>query len=228
MRKRFANLFLLTTLIVYAVLVALVFLIFKEPVISRTTFILSVCFAIIPNLIMALIIFYKLRKLSDTDVITMPAVISAFITFNGIFFISSIITALINVLIVSVIVDIIILAIYVIVMMYYIQVMVTLSENDRIRKEKILFKRELTQQTEEYAMIAKDEVLIKKLKDLSSAFKYSDPMSHPSLAQDEAIIQSKVDALALLITQNVEMAVKSVEEIEILLKIRNNKCLRLK
>ncbi len=101
--------------------------------------------------------------------------------------------------------------------------------NERYTKEKVMTLAFLRTDIEDIVARASDETLAKKLSSLADAVRFSDPMSHPSLAGKEAEISAKVSVLGELVKRgDVEGALGTISEIQRLLEERNRRCKILK
>ncbi len=100
---------------------------------------------------------------------------------------------------------------------------------EKLVKEKVLTIRLLKADVDECESLAKSEALKSALQALSNDVRFSDPMSHPSLAGAESEIFSLVAEIASKIKQGEEEGVEAlVQDAQNRLKARNARCLILK
>ena len=100
---------------------------------------------------------------------------------------------------------------------------------ERETTEKVLFVRSLSESIERTRMARSDTLVKKRLGELKEAVQYSDPMSHPSLANIENILSVKIDDLVKNVPSgSPEKILPLIEEISRLVAERNAKCKNLK
>lgn len=105
----------------------------------------------------------------------------------------------------------------------------TVEAIDAKTKEKVFFIRSLESNILSLKDRVADSTFQKKLNDLSEIIKYSDPMSHESLA----VVEQKIEAKAAILDEkiqsnNIAGAIELCCEIEVLMADRNRKCKLLK
>lgn len=96
-------------------------------------------------------------------------------------------------------------------------------------REKVLFIRLLQSDLESCFKNVSDEALLSRLRELSENIRYSDPMSHPSLAGCEEELSRAVQTIVMKVsTSSVEDIDADITKAQALLDFRNNRCLILK
>ena len=117
--------------------------------------------------------------------------------------------------------------IYAIVIMFVVLGLGYVARNQRETKEKVQFIRLLKADVDGLlAYVSDDTGAIKRLSD---KVRFSDPMSHPSLAQSESEISARVLALKLKLQDGETVDIeKEVKKIENLIDYRNERCKILK
>ena len=228
MKNKFANIFLISSLILYVAISVIAIVLSLEYEFYNVSFFISLGALVVPNIPISIIIGKKLRNIFKSDVVTIPNLLITFLVANILLVIAGAICTYFNILAITISVDIAIYAVYVILLMQYFAVGAFITKNDERNAKKVLFKREITDLIKAYSYVAKDASLKNELIKLSNNLRYSDPMSNSALEQDEKDILSKAYALKELVNVNDEEAKSVVAEIDILLKLRNDKCARLK
>ncbi len=102
------------------------------------------------------------------------------------------------------------------------------AEIDKKVKANTFFIRSLTVDAETLMNKASTSEAKTAAKEVYEAVRYSDPMSNPALASDEAQITIKFNEFSNAITNGVGDATELGEELLVLLKARNSKCKLLK
>lgn len=103
------------------------------------------------------------------------------------------------------------------------------TDIDDTTKEKLLFIKLLENDVIALQERATEPALITRLESLAELIKYSDPMSHPSLALIEQKITNKIDQLTEKVQDGKMTEVNDLcNEIELLMAGRNRKCKILK
>ncbi len=103
------------------------------------------------------------------------------------------------------------------------------SDIDDKIKAQTAFVKLSTVEAQNILNRAKTEKVKAECKKVYEAIRYSDPMSSPALAEEEAEISAKIkDLKAAVLSDEDETAVSTAEELVLLIKERNNKCKLLK
>ena len=102
-----------------------------------------------------------------------------------------------------------------------------MARNQRTTKEKVQFIRLLKADVD--GLLAYTQDTTGAIKRLSDKIRFSDPMSHPSLAECESEISARILAFKLKLQDGEEIDIeKEVKKIENLLENRNERCKILK
>lgn len=105
----------------------------------------------------------------------------------------------------------------------------TVSANQKYTRDKVLFIRMLKVDLEDCLPYCKEASLANAINGLAEAVRFSDPMSHPSLAGVEAELTAAAAALkTLLQTNDTEAAQAKIGQIKALIESRNSRCKMLK
>ena len=127
------------------------------------------------------------------------------------------------------VVQIIILAVYIVACSAALFAKNAVTNIDDNTKEKLLFIKLLENDVIALQEKVGDPALQTRLESLAELIKYSDPMSHPSLALIEHKITNKIDQLAEKAESSKTAEVNDLcNEIELLMADRNRKCKILK
>ena len=228
MKFKFSNVFLISSLIAYFAIAIISAVVIYEFHVFNVSYYISLGALIIPNSIIAIVISKKFKNFGKSDIVVLPGLLLTFIICNVLLFIAGVVCSIFDIIPITIAVIVLIYAVYVILFLHYLVVGGFISSNDEYRNKKVLFKREITDLVSSYALLCKDAELKLLLNNLSNSLRYSDPMSNEALRADEMNILSKANELGNLINTDVNAAKELVQELEILIKIRNTKCARLK
>ncbi len=103
------------------------------------------------------------------------------------------------------------------------------SDIDDKIKAQTAFVKLSTVEVQNILNRAKTDEVKAECKKVYEAIRYSDPMSSPALAEEEAEISAKIRELkAAVLSGEDETAISTAEELVLLIKERNNKCKLLK
>ena len=131
--------------------------------------------------------------------------------------------------VVALVTEIILTIAYVIAVIYALGGANYIRKEQKHTKEKVMYIRLLKVDVDDCAIKATSDSLRKALGDLSESVRYSDPMSHPSLAGIEAELSSIVADISSKIDEAAEEeALALVAKAKKRLEMRNNRCLMLK
>jgi hypothetical protein len=122
----------------------------------------------------------------------------------------------------------VITVLYVITVMYSINTTAWIAEEEKITKEKVFFIRTLTTNVNNCLPMATDETVRAALETLSDNIRFSDPMSHPSLAGIENEIANTIDEITLKLTDGDQDVSALIKKAELQLTRRNAQCAILK
>lgn len=126
-------------------------------------------------------------------------------------------------------VDAIVAVIYLLLVWRLVLVIRTIRANDQTKRRQVAYIRNMTALVDSYVSLAADPDTADVLKKLASDFRFSDPVSPPSLAQREADLMSKVAELEDIVKSGSEAEIlKDVNDIKRDLKVRNTMCANLK
>lgn len=228
MKFKFSNVFLISSLLAYFAIAIISAVVIYEFHIFNVSYYISLGSLVVPNAIIAIVISKKFGNFAKSDIVVLPNLLLTFIICNVLLFIAGVVCTIFDIIPITIAVIVAIYAVYVILLLHYLVIGGFISSNDTYRNKKVLFKREITDLVSSYALLCKDAELKLLLNNLSNSLRYSDPMSSEALKADEMNILSKANELGNLINTDVNAAKELVQELEILIKIRNTKCARLK
>ena len=127
------------------------------------------------------------------------------------------------------IVELIITVAYAIVAMYAVFAAEHIMSGEREVKQKVLFIRLLQNDVEGCIAYATDPAIKNALSTLAEKVRFSDPMSHPSLAGVEAELSATVGEISMQLSAgNNQAASELIRKAEIQLERRNSRCIILK
>ena len=127
------------------------------------------------------------------------------------------------------IIELIITVAYAVIGMYAIFGAEYIMSDERQVKQKVLFIRLLQNDVEGCIAYATDPAVKSALLSLAEKVRFSDPMSHPSLAGVEAELSTTVGEISMQLSAgNVAGATELIRKAEIQLERRNSRCIILK
>jgi hypothetical protein len=103
-----------------------------------------------------------------------------------------------------------------------------INDNQAYTRSKINYIKNLNLLIEEIIILNKNELHNPALKELAEKIKYSDPMSHASLRDEEMIIESKLENIKERLSKNEDLNGELITLVTNLIVLRNKKCKNLK
>lgn len=230
MKKSFNWVATISLMLIVAVLNVVIFLTIPEGRAQEGGFWFVWGFTFPLNLIVFILaLFFANRK--DSNLITHVAVvfyvtITAFIIYVAVALGLFMYAAVLNFKL-AIIVESVLTVIYAIVIMFVVLGLGYVARNQRVTKEKVQFIKLLKADVDGLVAYAGDNAEV--IKRLSDKIRFSDPMSHPSLAQTESEISALILALRMKLRDGDTVDFeKEVNKIENLLEYRNERCKILK
>lgn len=130
---------------------------------------------------------------------------------------------------VPVIVEVVITVIYLIVLMWSLFAVRYISDNQKVTDQKVLFIRLLKSDVDGILPFCTDPAIRSRLERLSEKIRFSDPMSHPSLAGCESELNAAVYAISAKVKAGECEGIEAeITKVNALLDFRNDRCKILK
>lgn len=128
-----------------------------------------------------------------------------------------------------VILNAIVTVIYIVVLVAMFMATSYINGNAKRQKAKVFYIRDLQNDVDLLISFVSNPELVKRLKNLSEEIRFSDPMSHDSLANIEEELKELVFNMRLAAEENNEEELsKLINQVTAKLKYRNQKCANLK
>ena len=228
MKNKFYIYLLAVTAAAYAIINLLVFTFIDFARLNNAQFWISWAFMFGLNSIMTIAVGLKIRKKDPHDIRLYP--FTLLLGGNIAYLILGIIfTWLLPKVLYVVIVDIIVAIIYALVAFRFVLAVSYVRDGDAARRKKIAYIRQMTTMVESYASLAPDADTADSVKKLSADFRYSDPMSHESLAGVEQKLMEMVISLEDAVRGGDKEKIDAqIAEVRRELKLRNAMCANLK
>lgn len=228
MKNKFYIYLLAVTAAAYVIINLLVFTFIDFARLNNAQFWISWAFMFGLNSIMTVAVGLKIRKKDSHDIRLYP--FTLLLGGNIAYLILGIIfTWLLPKVLYVVIVDIIVAIIYALVAFRFVLAVSYVRDGDAVRRKKIAYIRQMTTMVESYASLAPDADTADSVKKLSADFRYSDPMSHESLAGVEQKLMEMVISLEDAVRGGDKEKIDAqIAEVRRELKLRNAMCANLK
>lgn len=228
MKNKFYLIPAATVIAVYAIINILVFTIVPFARVNNAQFWTSWCFMFVFNALVGITIGVTTRAKNSGDIRLFP--MALFVGGNIVYFVLGLIFALTLPAIKWVVLtDCLVAIVYALLVFKYILSIRYIRGNDEHKRQKVAYIRQMTAMVEDYISIAPDPDCADLIKKLAADFRYSDPMSHASLAESEQrLLDMVVDLESVVESGNAENIAAAVNEIKRELKRRNAKCINLK
>jgi hypothetical protein len=231
MKKANKFLFLICTALVYALANVILFLTVPDGKTSSKVFWLVWTFMTPVSLLATVGLFLWCTRKSGNDFVSLTICFYLIGIFTAAYFAVGFFFAYLpwkNITL-PLILDLAITVAFIVSVIYFLRGGEYVRAEEKLVKEKVLTIRLLKADVDECESLAKSESLKAALQALSNDVRFSDPMSHPSLAGAEGEIFSLVAEIASKIKQGEEDGVETlVQDAQNRLKARNARCLILK
>ena len=230
MKKSGRKITLITLFILCAVFTAILFLTVPKARLEETVFWIAFAFAIPFNLLCAVLLHLWSGRKDGEDIVDLPLAYVLIGVFGLIYLVVGAIFMYVDITkpLVLIIIEIVVTAAYVISAMYFTFAARHITDTQRQTKQKVLFIKLLKSDVDALIEKAQGEELKNALKAFSENVRFSDPMSHASLAGIENELSTIVREIGARILENEEDALTLVKIAEETLKIRNERCIILK
>ncbi len=165
------------------------------------------------------------------DLVSMTVVYYLSVIFTAVYLAAGLVFAYLpwKKMVLPLIVELVITLAYILAAMYFLRGAEYIRAEETHTREKVMYIRFLKTDVDDCIAKAKSETLREKLSKFSDAVRFSDPMSHPSLAGIEAEISVTVAEIAAKVGGDAEdEALALVEKAQQSLESRNRRCLMLK
>lgn len=231
MKNKFAIATLVTLLVIAVTMNVLIFLLVPKEIIALGSFKVVWVFTFPVNFIMAMISTVYASKKNSEVVLRVPPIMYITYVFAIIYFAVGVkmMTVHWNSVKIPLAVEIAITAVYVIILVFAILGVGYMESNQKRTQKKILYIGLLETDVKSAIPYASSEEMQTKLKKLAEKIRFSDPMSHESLASCEQEIEVAVRYIVATLRADGSADVsKKISEVEALIEYRNERCKILK
>lgn len=231
MRKNGFIASLASLILVYGLINLILFLFIPEGRTDLASFWIAWSFTFPLNLLTTMGITIYCSRIENATIIKIPLLFTIQYIFAGIYLVTGIIFMLINkdIALAVWIVEAIITCAFIILMIYAWLGTSFLAKNVEHTKKKVFYIRSLQADIDACISQVADSDVEKLLKELSDKIRFSDPMSHDSLAQIEGELKNNVREIITSVSRgNLELIPDLVKRAMITLDMRNNRCKVLK
>ena len=235
MYKKLSALSFLPSLIIIVVLNLLLFVTVPDMRLSSPVFWIAWTFAFPINAIVAVAVWLyidmKTTARKEDTITYLPLTTYIILAATAVYLVFGIVLMYfpIESVTLAVIIEIIISGGYASFLYYALFLANRVSDAQKETREKVLFIQLLRSDLESCFSNVKDDELLDTLKDLAERIRYSDPMSHPSLALCEEELSRAVQMIVIKVnTADTEGIADDVNKARALLDMRNSRCLILK
>ena len=229
MNKKTKLYVLVSLAIVYGLLNLILFLTLPDGIVKTFNFWLAWSFTFVLNYAAAFgVVTYVNKKHQD---ITIPPSLFVVAGFSALYLIVGFIFMYINKITWKpiIIVEAIISVAYFVVLFAVLRAATYINENDKKQKAKVFYIRDLQSDVDYVCSLVSNSELKTKLNKLSEDIRFSDPMSHESLAMVEEQLKELVFRMNSAASENNDEELeKLIKEADLKLKYRNSKCINLK
>lgn len=216
---------------IYGILNLILFLTLPEGIISTFNFWLSWAFTFVISYAALFFVILYTSKIKKYEDITLPPSI----LISGIFTLIYLVSGFVFMYWKNiswkpiVVVEAIISVAYFIVLVAFLRATSYINNNTKKQKAKVFYIRDLQSDIEYVASTVSNSELKNKLNKLAEDVRFSDPMSHESLASVENELKELVFRMTVAVQENNEEELLSlIKEADLKLKYRNHKCVNLK
>lgn len=230
MKKKGGLITLISFVLLCIMFNVIIFLTLPDGRANDSEFIVAWVFAFGINLLLSVGVFFYSKGKGDF-IIRLPLVYLTWIIGFAIYLVANSIFFYVTAVTIKAvwITNVIITILYAIFAMYLLFGLHYMSSNVEHTKKKVFYIRSLTVQVEGAYPFVTDTTLLEKLKKLADDIRYSDPMTHDSLASCEEELKSAVSKISMYATMGeMEKIEQEVATASKLLIYRNNQCKILK
>lgn len=230
MNKKAALFFLVSVLLIYAVLVTAIFLIFPLERLTCAQFYISLSFFLATNIAAALYMFSRLIKPQTDRAILFPPLLGAFSLWNALYLVAGVLfTVFMLRLGIVISVEIVLTVAYLIRMWSLCITTDYITEQREQRTADVRYLDSIQMEAALCADAASDRKVKLALQTLSDDIRYSDHISYGQLRDIESEILERVRALrAAVNSEPAEELLPKIDGVRILLRERNERCRMLK
>lgn len=231
MKNKFAIATLVTLLIIALTMNVIIFLLVPKEIIALGSFKVVWVFTFPVNFIIAMINVVWVSKKSSDVVLRVPPIMYVTYGFAALYFAlgAKLMTVHFDSVKIPLAVEIGITAVYIIALLFATLGVKYMEGNQNREERKILYIRLLETDVKSAMACVSDGEMKAKLQKLADDIRFSDPMSHESLASCEMEIEEAVRfVVATLRADPAADVSKKIEEIRALLVYRNERCKILK
>lgn len=231
MRKAGQRFILITLLLISAVLIAAVLFTVPNQRLDSTVFWIAFSCAFPLNLVMLFAVHIWCGKKNGNALVQMPVAYRVALTFYAIYLVAGAIFmyAAIENLVAVLVAEVLITVVYIIIAMYCLLAVNHIVNNENNIKSKVAYIAILKEDIEVIIPRVADTAAKNALMDLAECVRFSDPMSHPSLAGVEMQLTVEVSRISSLVNEGrIDEVVSAVGGAKALLESRNRRCMMLK
>ena len=231
MKKAGQNFILITLLLISAVLIAVCLFTVPAERLDTTVFWVAFGCAFPLNLVMLFAVHIWCGKKNGNALVQMPVAYRVALTFYAIYVIAGAIFmyAAIESLVAVLVTEILVTIVYIIIGMYSLLAVNHIVNDENKIKTKVAYIAILKEDIEVIIPRVADTAARNALMDLAECVRFSDPMSHPSLAGVETQLTVEVSRISSLANEGrVDEIVSAVAGAKALLESRNRRCMMLK
>jgi len=231
MRKFGRFIIIFSLFIILGVVSTIVFLTVPDERLDTTVFWLAFSFAVPWSFLVALALHLWVGSKSGAGEMTSAIIYSLVVIFTIIYLVVGLIFMYLPVIKTTllIILETVVTAIYFIGAMYFVYGAKYLANDRQEVKNKVLFIKLLKADIDECILKTSNSEIVTALETLSSDVRFSDPMSHPSLAGMEGEISGLVLTISNLLSESKEDGVlELISKASNMLKMRNQRCKILK
>ena len=235
MNKKLSFLSFLPSIVIFAVLNLILFLTVPSARLDSTVFWIAWSFTFPLNAIVAVSIWIYIHKKSMTrneDTITyLPLITYVIFIATGTYLVAgaAFMYLPVSIPVLVIIIDGIITCVYGLALYYAFFIANRISDTQKETAQKVMYIRLLESDLESCFCNVKDAAVLSKLRALSDKIRFSDPMSHPSLAACEAELSNAVmNIVTKVATSDLSDIDAAITKVESLIDFRNSRCRILK
>lgn len=231
MKKAGQNIILVSLFLIFALLIVAVIFTVPDGRMDTAAFWIGFAFAFPFNLVTFVAIHLWCGKKNGNALVQMPVAYRVGISFAAIYLVLGAVFMYAPILnfIIPAAVFAVVSVVYLIVAMYVVSAANHIMNDESKIKSKVAYIALLKEDIEVIIPRVSDSAAKNALADLAEAVRFSDPMSHPSLAGVEMQLTVEVQRIAALAQEGKEAdIVSAVNGAKALLESRNRRCIMLK
>lgn len=223
--------FLVGELLVFGLLALILFLTIPDERLKTAVFWIAFSFAIPVNFLLVAGFTAWGFGSKSMEMIHQPPVVSLAYFFAAVYIVVGAIFMYFNIVKTTLLIILlaVISVVYAIVAIYFVLGTGYIAANQKHTKEKVLFIKFLEADIKDCVAKAKSPEQINALNTLAEKVRFSDPMSHPSLAGIESELTSTVSRISAALAESAEADISSLVSVATAqIESRNNRCIMLK